>query len=101
MANTQTLRELLVDEIRDLYSAERQLTKALPKMVRAASSDELRQAFQAHLEETQAQIERLDSVFESLDEKPRAKHCEGMAGIIEEGSSLMGEDLMAPCSTPV
>jgi ferritin-like metal-binding protein YciE len=92
MATAQTLRELLVDEIRDLYSAERQLTKALPKMARAATSDELREAFEAHLAETEAQIERLDSVFESLDEKPRAKHCEGMAGIIEEGSSLIGED---------
>jgi ferritin-like metal-binding protein YciE len=92
MANAQTLRELFVDEIRDLYNAERQLTKALPKMARAASSDDLREAFEAHLAETETQIERLDSVFESLDEKPRGKHCEGMAGIIEEGSNLMKED---------
>lgn len=91
MANAQTLRELLVEEIRDLYNAERQLTKALPKMARAATSDDLREAFEAHLAETETQIERLDQVFRSLDEKPRGKHCDGMAGIIEEGSSLMGE----------
>ncbi len=92
MATEQTLRELLIDEIRDLYNAERQLTKALPKMARAANSDDLREAFEAHLAETETHIERLDTVFETLDEKPRGKHCEGMAGIIEEGANLMKED---------
>jgi ferritin-like metal-binding protein YciE len=92
MANESGLRELLVEEIRDLYSAERQLTKALPKLARAANSDELRQAIEHHLRETEGQIERLETVFESLGEKPRSKHCEGIAGIIGEGSELIGED---------
>jgi ferritin-like metal-binding protein YciE len=92
MANESGLRELLVEEIRDLYNAERQLTKALPKLARAASSDELRQAIEDHLRETEGQIDRLETVFESLGEKPRSKHCEGIAGIIEEGSALIGED---------
>jgi ferritin-like metal-binding protein YciE len=87
------LREALVDEIRDLYNAEKQLTKALPKMAKAASSDELREAFESHLEETEGQITRLERVFELLDEKPRGKHCAGMAGIIEEGSDTMQEDM--------
>jgi ferritin-like metal-binding protein YciE len=92
MTNAQTLRGLLVDELRDLYNAERQLTKALPKMARAASSDDLREAFEAHLSETEHHVQRLDTVFETLDEAPRGKRCAGMAGIIEEGSDLMGED---------
>lgn len=86
------LREALVDEIRDLYNAEKQLTKALPKMAKNATSDQLREAFESHLEETEGQVTRLERVFELLDEKPRGKHCAGMAGIIEEGSDLMQED---------
>lgn len=87
------LREALVDEIRDLYNAEKQLTKALPKMAKASTNDELRSAFEMHLEETQGQITRLERVFEMLDEKPRGKHCAGMAGIIEEGNEKLEEDL--------
>ena len=87
-----TLHELLVDEIKDLYHAEKQLTKALPKMVKAASHEDLREAFEAHLEETREQVTRLEEVFEALGEKPKAKPCHGMAGIIEEGSELMKED---------
>jgi len=87
------LREALVDEIRDLYNAEKQLTKALPKMAKASTNDELRSAFEMHLEETQGQIGRLERVFELLDEKPRGKHCAGMAGIIEEGNEKLEEDL--------
>ncbi len=89
----ENLREALVDEIRDIYNAEKQLTKALPKMAKAANSDELREAFESHLEETEGQIARLERVFELLDEKPRGKHCAGMAGLIEEGSEKMQEDL--------
>jgi ferritin-like metal-binding protein YciE len=74
------------------YDAERQLTKALPKLAKAATSPELREAFETHLEETQGQIERLEQVFESLEEKVRGKHCDGIAGIIEEGKSIMEED---------
>lgn len=87
------LRDALVEEIRDLYNAEKQLVKALPKMVKGASSDELRAAFEAHLEETEGQVTRLERVFELLDEKPRGKHCAGMAGIIEEGADTLSEDM--------
>ena len=87
------LREALVEEIRDLYNAEKQLLKALPKMAKSASSDELRDAFESHLEETEGQVTRLERVFELLEEKPRGKHCAGMAGIIEEGNDVLQEDM--------
>ena len=87
------LREALVDEIKDLYNAEKQLTKALPKLAKASTNDELREAFESHLEETMGQITRLERVFELLDEKPRGKHCAGMAGIIEEGNEKLEEDM--------
>ena len=90
--NAGTLHDAFVDELRDTYDAEKQITKALPKMVKAASSPELRAAFEAHLEETREQVARLEEVFASLDEKVRGKHCDGMAGIIEEGKSIMEED---------
>jgi len=92
MADTGTLHDAFVDELRDAYDAERQITKALPKMVKAASSPELRSALEAHLEETRGQVERLEEVFATLDEKVRGKHCDGMAGIIDEGKSVMEED---------
>jgi ferritin-like metal-binding protein YciE len=91
--SADNLREALVDEIRDLYNAEKQLVKALPKMAKAAETDELREAFESHLEETEGQVTRLERVFELLDERPRGKHCAGMAGIVEEGSEKMQEDL--------
>ncbi len=87
-----TLHDAFLDELRDTYDAEKQLTKALPKLAKTASSAELRDAFESHLEETRGQIDRLEQVFESLGEKPRGKHCEGIAGIIEEGKSIMEED---------
>jgi ferritin-like metal-binding protein YciE len=86
------LHDAFIDELHDIYDAEKQLTKALPKLAKAASNPKLRQAFEAHLQETQGQIVRLEQVFESLDEKVRAKHCDGIAGIIEEGKSIMEED---------
>jgi ferritin-like metal-binding protein YciE len=92
MAEAGTLHDAFIDELRDTYDAERQLTKALPKMAKAASNPELRTAFETHLEETQEHIARLEQVFESLEERVRGKHCDGMAGIIEEGKSVMGED---------
>jgi len=92
MADPGTLHDAFIDELRDAYDAEKQLTKALPKMARAASSPDLRAAFEHHLEETRGQIERLEQVFESLDEKVRGKHCDGIAGIIEEGNNVMQED---------
>ncbi|HUE89193.1 MAG TPA: ferritin-like domain-containing protein [Vicinamibacterales bacterium] len=87
-----TLHEMLVDEIRDLYHAEKQLTKALPKMAKAASHEDLREAFEMHLEETREQVTRLEEVFDALGEKVKAKPCAGMAGIIEEGNDTMKED---------
>jgi ferritin-like metal-binding protein YciE len=92
MAEVRTLHDAFIDELRDTYDAEKQLTKALPKLATAASNPKLRQAFETHLEETQGQIARLEQVFESLDEKVRGKHCDGIAGIIEEGKSIMEED---------
>jgi ferritin-like metal-binding protein YciE len=91
MADTGTLHDAFIDELRDTYDAERQLTKALAKMAKAATTPSLREAFAAHLEETQRQIERLDQVFESVDQRPRAKRCEGIAGIVEEGKAIMEE----------
>src|SRR5687768_18121091 len=92
MAEAGTLHDAFIDELRDLYDAEKQLTKALPKLARAASNATLRDAFETHLGETQGQIERLEQVFEALEEKARGKHCEGIAGIIEEGKSIMEQD---------
>ena len=92
MAEAGTLREAFLDELRDAYDAEKQLTKALAKLAKAATNPKLRDAFETHLEETQRQITRLEQVFESLDEKVRGKHCDGIAGIIEEGKSVMEED---------
>ncbi|HEU4687203.1 MAG TPA: ferritin-like domain-containing protein [Vicinamibacterales bacterium] len=92
MAETGTLHDAFIDELRDTYDAEKQLTKALPKLAKAASNPKLRQAFENHLKETEGQISRLEQVFETLDEKVRGKHCDGIAGIIEEGKSIMEED---------
>ena len=92
MAETGTLHDAFIDELRDTYDAEKQLTKALSKLAKASSNPKLRDAFETHLEETQGQIERLEQVFENLDEKARGKHCDGIAGIIEEGKSIMEED---------
>src|SRR5690349_2433177 len=93
MAEAGTLHDAFLDELRDAYDAEKQLTKALPKMAKAATSPDLRAAFEEHLEETRGHIERLEQVFESLEERARGKHCEGIAGIIEEGKTVMDEDL--------
>jgi len=92
MAEAGTLHDAFIDELHDTYDAEKQLTKALPKLAKAATSAELRKAFESHLQETKGHIERLEQVFGSLDEKVRGKHCDGIAGIIEEGKSIMEED---------
>ena len=92
MAEAGTLHDAFIDELRDLYDAERQLTKALPKLAKAATSADLREAFESHLEETQGHVDRLERVFETLEEKARGKHCDGIAGIIEEGKSIMEEE---------
>jgi ferritin-like metal-binding protein YciE len=92
MAENGTLHDAFLDELRDTYDAEKQLIKALPKMAKAATSPDLRTAFETHLEETRGHVERLEQVFESLEEKVKGKHCDGMAGIIEEGKTAMDED---------
>ncbi len=92
MADAGTLHDAFIDELRDVYDAEKQITKALPKMAKAASSPELRAAFEEHLEQTRGHIERLEEAFASIEEKVRGKHCDGVAGIIEEGKAVMEED---------
>jgi ferritin-like metal-binding protein YciE len=92
MADAGTLHDAFIDELRDAYDAEKQLIKALSKLAKASSSPKLREAFETHRQETQGHVERLEQVFEGLDEKVRGKHCDGIAGIIEEGKSVMGED---------
>jgi ferritin-like metal-binding protein YciE len=85
------LRELFLDELADLYNAEQQLTKALPKLAKAADSEELREAIQNHLEETRNHVTRLEDVAEQLNEKIKRKTCKGMEGLIEEGEELVEE----------
>jgi ferritin-like metal-binding protein YciE len=80
----ETIRDLLVEEMQDLYDAEKQLVKALPKMVKAASNEELSEAFGSHLEQTKGQVERLERAFEALDVKPKSKACVAMKGLISE-----------------
>ena len=87
-----TLQDLFIDELRDLYSAENQLLKALPKMARGASSAELKQAFEEHLEQTKGHVERLEQIFDGLDESPKGKTCHAMKGLVEEGSDILDQD---------
>jgi len=87
----ENLKTLYVDELKDLFSAESQLLKALPKMAKAASSDELRSGFEKHLEQTKVHVQRLQEIFESLDESPKGKKCVGMEGLVKEGSEVMEE----------
>ena len=87
------LKELYVDELRDLYNAENQLTKALPKMAKAATSEDLRAGFEEHLEQTKGHVERLEQIFESLGEKPSGKKCKGMEGLVAEGAEMIEEDI--------
>ena len=92
MATLSSPRELLVEELKDLYSAENQLIKALPRMAKAATSDELKNAFQTHLEQTKEHAARLEKVMKQLDESPKGKTCKAMKGLIEEGKEAMEED---------
>ena len=93
MPEAMTLRDVFIEELRDVYDAERQLIKALPAMARAATLAALRRAFETHLRETKAQATRAEKVFKMLGERVRGKHCEGMAGIIKEGKAMLEEDL--------
>jgi ferritin-like metal-binding protein YciE len=88
----ETLQDLYMDELRDIYDAENQLVKALPKMAKAATNDELKAAFEQHLEQTQEHVSRLERIFEELGEKPKGKKCEAMKGLVEEGKQMMEED---------
>ncbi len=92
----KSLQDLYVDELKDLYNAEQQILKALPKMAKAASSSELKDAFNRHIEQTREQVKRLDRIFQDLGKAPRGKKCIGMQGIIEEGSELLKEKADAP-----
>ena len=87
-----TLKTLYTNELRDLYNAENQLLKALPKMAKAASSEGLKEAFEKHLEQTKTHVERLEEVFEEIGQKPKGKTCRAMKGIIEEGSEILHQD---------
>ena len=87
-----TLQDLYIDELRDLYNAENQLLKALPKMAKGASSSELKQAFEQHLEETKGHVDRLEQIFDGLDENPKGKTCQAMKGLVEEGSEILDQD---------
>jgi ferritin-like metal-binding protein YciE len=87
-----SLRDLYIDELRDLYSAETQMVKALPKMAKASSNDQLRQGFEEHLRQTSEHVSRLEQIFEQLGEKPSGRKCAGMEGLVKEGSEVIKED---------
>jgi len=89
MPKVTTIEDLFLDEIRDLYDAEKQLTKALPKMAKAATSEELKRALENHLSETETQVERLEQVFEILEQKATGKKCQAMTGLIKEGQEII------------
>jgi len=92
MSKINSIQDLLVQEIKDLYSAEGQLVKALPKMAKAATHPKLKEAFQTHLKETEEHVARLEEAAGLLDASPRGKACKGMQGLVEEGSEIMKED---------
>jgi ferritin-like metal-binding protein YciE len=88
----ETLQELYLEQLKDIYDAENQLMKALPKMAKEATNEELKACFEQHLEQTEEQISRLDQIFEELGEKSKGHKCKAMAGLVEEGKELMAED---------
>jgi ferritin-like metal-binding protein YciE len=90
-----TLKQLYIEELRDIYDAEKQMIKALPKMAEAANSDELRAGFEEHLEQTKGHAQRLEQIFSALGEKPTGKKCKGMQGLVSEGSEVIDEDFEA------
>jgi len=92
MPKISTLEDAYIEQLRDLYNAENQLVKALPKMAKAAHSEELKNGFLEHLEQTKGHVSRLEQIFEELDEKPSGKKCQAMAGLVEEGAETIDED---------
>jgi ferritin-like metal-binding protein YciE len=93
-----SLHELYITELKDLYDAESRVTKALPKMAEAANSPELRSTFELHLEQTRRHSERLEQIFQELNQSPKGEKCKGIAGIIDEGEDMMDEDAPAAVS---
>ena len=93
MAGIDSLQSLFEDELKDIYDAEKQITKALPKMIKKAGAEELKAAFDEHLQQTQQHIERLEQVFELLEMPARGKKCVGMQNLIKEGQEMMDEDM--------
>src|SRR5687768_12148662 len=91
--SVESLEKLLVHDLKDLYSAEKQILQALPKMAKAATHPELKQAFQTHEKQTQQQVKRIEQIFGSLEGSPAGKKCKGMEGLIEEGKEIMQEDM--------
>ncbi len=91
MAQVKTIENLLIEELKDLYSAETQITKTLPKLAKAASSPDLKSAFEHHLKETQGQVQRLEKAFQMLEASPKGKTCNGMKGILAEGAEVLDE----------
>ncbi len=89
----KSMKDLLIEELRDIYDAEKQALKAYPKLMKASSSDKLKQCFQTHREQTENQVERLKQAFELLDTRPRGKHCDAMEGLISEANDLLDEGL--------
>lgn len=92
MSSVNSLQELLIEEIKDIYDAEKQLVKALPKMAKAATNSELKDGFNQHLEETKNHVTRLEQVFETLGEKPKGKTCKAMQGLVDEGGEAIDLD---------
>jgi ferritin-like metal-binding protein YciE len=88
----ESLQDLFINELKDIYNGEKQLTKALPRLAKAAESPDLEQAFTKHLRETEAQVERLERIFRALGEKPTGKRCKGMEGLVEEGKDILAEE---------
>lgn len=95
MSKITSPRDLLVEELKDLYSAENQLVKALPKMAKAATSEELQQAFETHLQETEVHVQRLERIGKKLGETMKGKKCKAMQGLVDEGKEVMEEDAEA------
>ncbi|MEO7358558.1 MAG: ferritin-like domain-containing protein [Ignavibacteria bacterium] len=93
MAKLKTLEDFLIEELKDLYSAEKQILKALPKMVKAATSEELKEAFQNHLQETENQVQRLEKISKIVGKGLTGKKCKAMEGLVEEGKEIIEEDM--------
>ena len=96
MSKTKTLQDLFHDTLKDIYFAEKKIMGALPKMAKAAQNDELRAAFEKHLEETEGQVERLEAVFDEINARPQGKMCDAIMGLLEEGKEIMSEYKGAP-----